>query len=963
MSKTFPIYRIQLTTALRNVHGSVLIRVMRLKTIVIALITSMIVSGCTITGNSSLKFERMLVEYAENPINIDQAHPRFSWIITSQIGDQESEIRNQKQKAYRILVSSTLQNLKAGKPDLWDSGRIESGETIQHEYLPDNLTSDCSYFWKVLIWDGEGNMHESPAAKFETAFLPEYNWSACWIGSMSAGETVPQKGFYMDRSEQNETGDTIVHDGCSLLLRYETELAPKVESAKVYITGPGYYELFINGSRVGDHMLAPAKTPYNKYILYDSYDITSLIKKGKNAFGIHLGNGWYNPYKKWWNMYRMQWFGSKKAIAEIHLKFADGTSSIIGTDNSWLWSAGPVKYNCVYDGEIYDANMEQKGWAEPGFDDSDWKHVSVFDNYRPRLASHRMPAIKIKEVFHPHEINAGAERSGVFDMGQNFAGWVRIGVKGDKNSVMKVRFAEDIRSDSTIDVTSNEYANASAEYILKSNQVEIYEPRFTFFGFRYVEISSLNGPLDIISVEGRALYSDNQPSGQFECSNSLVNKIHKATVWSQKSNMIGYPMDCPQRDERLGWLGDAQVTAEEAMFNFDMALFYENWLESIRENQDEKTGDIPIISPRPYIKDDGIEWSSTYIVLLWQYYKFYGDKRILSHHYLAMKRYMTYLDSISKDMILPMGWIGDWGSLVEGWREGEPESVPTAFYYQNAAIMSEIADILEIHNDSENFKKLASAIKDKYNSAFLDTLTANYNDGSQMANSFPLYLGLVPEKLRSGVMDNLVTDIVVKHNSHITTGVLGTKYMPEALAMEGRADIAWKIINQKSSPCWNDMMKKYTTMCEFWTLKQSKNHVMMGSIDAWFYKYIAGIQQDENSPAFSSFRIKPVIPDSLYSADATIETMRGTISSQWSKDTDQFSFKIEVPFNTTAFVYVPGKLDDELNESGKPLSKSVGTEYLGYNENYHKMRVGSGKYLFTIKNNIPLAPFKGGLNQ
>jgi len=483
---------------------------------------------------------------------------------------------------------------------------------------------------------------------------------------------------------------------------------------------------------------------------------------------------------------------------------------------------------------------------------------------------------------------------------------------------------------------------------MKGCPPEIYEPAFTWFGFRYVEITGLSGPLDILNIEGKALYSDNSRSGQFECGNDLVNKIHKATVWSQKSNMPGYPSDCPQRDERLGWLGDAQVTAEEAMFNFDMALFYDNWLEGIRENQNEKTGDIPIISPRPYIKDEGIEWSSTYIVMLWQYYLFYGDKRILSLHYHAMDRYMHYLDSVSENMILPMGWIGDWGSMVHGWKEGEPASVPTAFYYQNARIMSEIAAILEFRSDSEHFKKLASGIRDRYNGIYLDTLNADYNDGSQMANAFPLYLGIVPPELESRVLDNLINDIVIKHDYHLTTGVLGTKYMPEALALKGRSDIAWKIINQKSSPCWNDMMKSYTTMCEFWTLKQSKNHVMMGSIDAWFYKYIAGIQQDDSGTAFSSFRVKPFIPDSLDFAKASIGTLRGTISSRWKLDAEHFTLNVEIPFNTTAEVYIPGSPGEEVRESGKSLNESAGISYLGYDGGCHKIRVSSGKYNFSI---------------
>ena len=271
-----------------------------------------------------MKFEKLLVEYAENPVNLDMAHPRFSWIVSS-------EGRGRSQTAYRIIVSSSLKNLKSNKPDLWDSGKIESGETIQHEYLPDNLLSESICFWKVIIWDENGRSLVSPSSGFETAFLPGYNWSASWIGNKKVSEKVPAKGFYMETGEQKKTGDSIDHDGCSLILRHELDITKEIESARVFIAGLGYYEFFINGNRVGDHILSPAKTPYNRYILYDTYDITSLVTEGRNAFGIHLGNGWYNPYKKWWNMYRMQWFGSKKAIAEIHLKYTDGTGTALSS--------------------------------------------------------------------------------------------------------------------------------------------------------------------------------------------------------------------------------------------------------------------------------------------------------------------------------------------------------------------------------------------------------------------------------------------------------------------------------------------------------------------------------------------------------------------------------------------------------------------------------------------------------
>ena len=537
----------------------------------------------------------------------------------------------------------------------------------------------------------------------------------------------------------------------------------------------------------------------------------------------------------------------------------------------------------------------------------------------------------------------------VYDMGQNFAGVVKISAKGTKNTILKIRFSEDINTDGTIDVTSNEHANATAEYIMKGDSIETYEPHFTWFGFKYVEVTAQNGPLDILKIEGRATYSANNQTGQFECNNQLVNKIHKATIWSQKSNMIGYPMDCPQRDERLGWMGDAQVTVEEAMFNFDMALFYENWLEGIKENQDEKTGDIPIISPRPFIRDDGVEWSSTYFTLLWQYYIQYGDQRILKRHYPAMKKYMVFLKSISKDLILPKGWIGDWGSMVKGWKEGEPESVPTAFYFLDARIISQVAQLLGEEADSQYYKKLSVQIGEKYNLTYLNVKTSNYNDGSQMANAFPLFLGIVPDNQIDKVLNNLVADIGEKQSSHLTTGVLGTKYMPEVLARLGRADVAWKIINQKSYPSWNSMMEKYTTVCEFWTLKQSKNHVMMGSIDAWFYKYIAGIQSDEKHSAFSVFVIKPQLLDSLGSSKSRIETLRGTITTEWKRRPGQYLLKIEVPFNTSAMVYIPAGKDWTLSENGLSLSQNRDLEYLGYSDLGHLINIYSGTYHFEAR--------------
>jgi alpha-L-rhamnosidase len=557
-----------------------------------------------------------------------------------------------------------------------------------------------------------------------------------------------------------------------------------------------------------------------------------------------------------------------------------------------------------------------------------------------------MPPIKINEVRKPVKQTEPKPGMLVYDLGQNFTGWVRLKLKGEKGTKITIRHSEELYNDGTLNFTCNERARAAVDYILKGGEEESYEPAFTYFGFQFVEITSDEPMPEIIDLEGCVVYSANEKIGHFSSSHDLINKMHHATVWSQMSNMLSYPMDCPQRDERLGWMGDAQVTAEEAMFNFDMALHYENWFTGIRANQDAKTGDIPIISPRPYIKDDGIEWSSSYITMVWQHYLYYGDLKILKDNYAAMVRYMDYLSSIAENHILPKGWIGDWGSMVVGWKEGEPISTPTAYYFYNATILKKIAGILYNASDTDRFEKLALDIKKAYNGEFFDTVTANYNDGSQMANGFPLYLGLVEDKYLGDVIHNLVVDIVDKNDTHLTTGVLGTKYLIDALSLDGRSDIAWALATQTTYPSWAEMMKRFNTMCEFWTLKQSHNHVMMGSIDAWFYKVLAGIQIVESQLAFEQFIIKPFLANGLDHVSASTNTLRGEIAVEWVKNVNDFDLNVDIPFNTTAVIHLPGKIEDLVLVDGEDVTNISMIESIGFREHYHIFKVPSGKWKF-----------------
>ncbi len=885
-----------------------------------------------------LKIDYLKCEYSSDPINIDHKNPRFSWIISS-------KVRGQKQTTYQIFVFKNKD-----QPELvWDSGKIRSAMSNQISYAGENLKSDTYYFWKVHVWDKEGQIYESETAEFSTAFMDKNDWKAKWIGAGSKSEPSLPNGFLKSVKEQVTLTDTIHHDGRSLLLRNVFECESDIKSAKVFITGLGYYELYLNGKRVGDHVLSPAKTNYAKEVLYDTYDVTSQLKKGENVFGIHLGNGWFNPYKKWWQEYRMQWFGAKRAILQLQITYKNGKTAVITTDKNWKYKYGPVLYNCIYDGEFYDATQESEDWSDINDKDSGWNNVHIIKSPIGKLRSQSMQSIRVTQIIDPVKVLKPKPGVLVYDMGQNFAGWVKITAKGKRGTKLHLQFAEDIKEDGSIDVSSNEHAKAEATYVLKGGDFETYEPRFTFYGFKYVEITSDSELPEIKKVQGCVVHSANELTGNFECGNKTINKIHKATVWSQKSNMIGFPLDCPQRDERLGWFGDAQVTAEEAMFNFDMPLFYRNWITGIRKNQDSVSGDIPIISPRPYIKDEGVEWSSTYINLIWKYYIYYGDKRILQENYGAMKKYMAFLDAEAKDHILKQGWIGDWGSLVKGWKEGEPESVPTAYYFWNSKILSKIANVLDKKNDVKYFSLKAETIKEAYNKKYFNKEKMEYNKGSQMANAFPLYLGIVPDQYKSEVLKNLVDDILHKNNGHLTTGVLGSKYMIDALCQEGRADVAYLLATQTGYPSWSDMVEKYTTMSEFWTLKQSHNHVMTGSIDAFFYKTLAGINPDEKYPGCERMTIKPYIPESLPFVKASVETIKGSVGVEWEQNKSELKLNIEIPVGMAANVFVP--VNKELGQSvAKDLNfENSNVKFMDETEKYKHYLVQSGSYSFVVE--------------
>lgn len=833
-------------------------------------------------------------------MGIDIPRPKLGWQL-------QSDHQNQTQRAYQILVASTPAMLRAGKGDLWDSGRVRSSESVHVRYAGKRLKSRLQCFWKVRVWDAAGRASEwSEPGYWEMSLLGQQDWRALWIGSGPAHEPRPPSGFFKSTNELASVSKPVTIEGRSTLLRKQIVIRKQLQKARVYVTGLGYYELTCNGDRVGDHVLNPAKSNYREWVLYDTCDVTPQLRQGTNVLGMLLGNGWYNPYRKWWEPYRMQWFGSKRAILQLHLDYADGTSEMVASDGSWKTAPGPVLNSCIFDGEEYDARQERSGWDRPGYDDQGWTLANVVESPGGELVSRLMPPIRVMDQLGPKRLTQPKPGVYIFDFGQNFAGWVKLGATGPRGTRIRLRYAEDLRADGTLDTTSNEGALATDVYVMKGEGREVYEPRFTFHGFEYVEVTGFPGEPAITDLTGCVVHSACRQSGSFACGNELLNRIHRATVWSQRSNLMGYPMDCPQRDERLGWFGDAMVSMEEAMFNFDMPAFYRQWLDGVRRNQNPANGDISIISPRPYVSDEpDPAWSSAYPVMTWQYYLHYGDRDFLGAQFEAMKRYVDFLGTQATNHILPKYWIGDWGTIVKDWKEGEPVLVGTAFYYYDARIVAEAARVLNRNRDVRHYEELATEIRTAFNREFYSPDRHRYEKGSQFSNAFPLFLGLTDPGEEKFVLGNILHDIEAK-NGHFDVGVLGAKYLMDALTEHGMADQALALATQTGYPSWAHMLEGgRTTLSEFWDLHGSHNHVMMGSIDGWLYRTLAGIQSDAAQPGFRHFIIKPFTPSSLPFVRAQVETLRGPVAVVWTRTNATLEMEISIPVNSAATIHVP----------------------------------------------------------
>ena len=884
-------------------------------------------------------------EYLENPIEIDIPYPRFSWVL-------EHEQRNQSQSAYQIIVSSeeALSNKEEG--DIWDSGKVLSQKSVNIEYNGKPLKSNNIYYWRVKWWDkGDFESSFSEVSSFGTALLEESDWRAKWI---SKKEFVDKKTRGILQYKSGFATFGMLKEVNAIYLRKEFNLKKSIKIARLFISGLGYYELRINGRKIGDRILDPAQTDYNQIALYSTYDITDHLQES-NAIGVILGNG---------RCVELYGYDFPKLIVQIQIQYTNGTSEFVCTDESWKVSTGPILENGIYYGEKYDARLEMPGWDNPNFEDSAWDNVSVVEGYN--LASQLMQPIQITKVMAPQKMESPQPGMYIYDFGQNFTGFARLKVRGPRGCQVKARFAEIIKEDGTLNTATNGTAPVTDIYILKGEGEEIFQPHFTYHGFRYVELTGFPGVPSKDSIEGYFLHSNVPKVGEFFCSNDLINKIHINIIWGQLSNLMSIPTDCPQRAERHGWMGDAQIVSEEAMLNFDMSRFYTKYLRDIQLSQKEDGSISDVVPPHWGIYPADPAWGSAYITIAWHTYWYYNDIRVLKEHYESLKRYIEFLSDIAKENILTIGKYGDWCSPMCIVSKRTPmDLVSTWYFYHDTLLLSKIAKILGNDKDCTHYSEKAKEIKEAFNREFLmrtyKYIKISFTDRaiSQTSNVLPLYLNMVPKNKEKTILNSLIEAIKGHYDYHMDTGLVGTRYIFDVLTDNGYPEMAYKMITQTSFPSLGYMIKEgATTIWERWEKLESSgmnshNHIMLGSVDTWFYKTLAGIKS--LTPGWKTFRIKPFISEDMNYTQATLNTIKGLIYSAWEKKDLDFKLTVIVPVGCDAEVWVPIKdkkpiikeSDTVIWDNEERQSDHLGITFKSKEDNYIVFNIGSGYYEFS----------------
>ncbi len=890
---------------------------------------------------------RLRCEYLTEPLGVDTAAPRLFWTV-------ESPERGDRPTAFQVLVSSSKELVQSDIGDCWDPGRMESPAGPGLEYAGEPLDSCARYFWKVRWWDRESRASAwSEPASFVTGFLRPGGWKARWISAARTTEFRTRGTVLLGHPGPDET------QTCAIYLRREFALRGRPALAMIFISGLGHYELRLNGAKVGTSVLDPGWTDYRKKALYASHDVTALVRD-RNAVGVVLGNGRHT---------RSFGYDAPKLACRIEVESESGGREILSADESWRTSGGPIQENGLYYGERCDARILIDGWDQPGFDDRHWDPAVPVPGYP--LASQMMPPVRVTETLEARSVRLLPNGAAIFDFGQNFSGWTRLKVDGPMGAEIRLRHAELVHEDGSLNLGPNENAEATDVYILRGGGPEVHEPKFTYHGFRYVEMTGYPGRPEPGALEGLFVHSDVERTGRFRSSNELIDAIHRNVLWGQLSNLMSIPTDCPQRDERHGWLGDAHLSAEEAAFNFDLAAFYAKFLDDIRlgQREDGSLSDVaPAYLPRLYPADPA--WGAAYATLAELLWDQYGDRRAIAAHYAALKMYLDFLGRNADGRIIRgLGKYGDWcppGGIVP--KKTPVELTSTWYYYHDVRIMARLAGVLGRDAEAREYGQLAESIKDAFNRAFLGedqyaAIRVSPVDSlpNQTSNALPLYLDMVPSEHKGKIVDSLVQSVARVQDYHVDTGILGTRYILDVLTENGQAEAAYRMATRKSYPGWGYMLAEgATTLWERWEkltgfAMNSQNHIMFGSIDAWFYRVLAGLSPLR--PGWQAVRVRPHILGDLTYVEASLETVSGRVAAGWRKDGETLSLEAAIPVGAEGEVHVPLLWPGaRILESGRTLWRAgravetvEGIEPLGERKDRAVFKVGSGAYRFELK--------------
>jgi alpha-L-rhamnosidase len=873
---------------------------------------------------------KLLTENLSNPIGLDIAQPRFSWQI-------ESAQRNVMQSAYEIKVT-------LGKTVVWSTGKVQSDQSVHISYLGTALQSGKKYNWQVRVWDNKGKASVwSQPAYFQTAFFQTSDWKAKWI-------------------EPGYIEDSLMRP--SPLMRKEFSLSKKVAMATAYITAHGMYEAKINGKRVGDAYLTPGWTAYKKRIQYQVYDVTSMLNTGKNAIGVMLGSGWYRGIIGYQNNINV--YGKDIALlCQIEITYTDGSSETLITDESWKSSTGEVVYSEIYNGEVVDARLEKSGWTSPGYKDDEWSSVKVASHSFDILIATRNEMVKKQEVFTPVKIFKTPEGDQVIDFGQNLVGLVNMKVTGNAGDKVVLSHAEVLDKAGNFYTDNLRAAKAEDTYILKGGAEEVFEPRFTWHGFRYLRIEGYPGEIKPENFKAVVLYSDMKPTGTFSSSNELINQLQHNIQWGQKGNFLDVPTDCPQRDERLGWTGDAQVFARTAAFNMNVNSFFARWLQDVAADQEE--GKVPFVVPNVLGANavNSAGWADAATIIPWNMYLVYGDRQILAQQYSSMKAYVESIRKVAKNDLWNSGFhFGDWLFYhPDDDNDGraavtDKYLIAQCFYAHSTQLLINSAEVLGNNEDKESYNQLLGKIKDAFLKEYM-TPNGRLVSGTQTAYVLTLNFDMLPENLREQAAARLAEN-VKSYGTHLTTGFLGTPYLCHVLTRFGYNDLAYQLLLQETYPSWLYPVKNgATTIWERWDGQKpdgsfqtpgmnSFNHYAYGAIGDWMYRVMAGIDVFEDGVGYRHSKIKPHIGGGITSASASLDTYYGRLSSAWKLEGKKVTMSIEIPSNTLSTVYLPVTDEKSISEGGKPLESNKEIKLLGKEDGYILIKLGSGKYEFSF---------------